>query len=84
MDFIRTLLIIGYAIVCVLIIILALLQSKNDEGASGAITGGGGGESSFYEKNKGRTREGRLKRWTVILGIIFGLGAVVLSVVYMV
>ncbi|MCL2355226.1 MAG: preprotein translocase subunit SecG [Oscillospiraceae bacterium] len=83
MGFIRTILIIVYAIVCVTLIALALIQSKDDEGLSGAIAGGGGG-SSFYEQNKGRTREGRMKRWTMILGITFAVLTMVLGVVYMV
>jgi len=82
-GFIRTILIIVYAIVCVTLIALALIQSKDDEGLSGAIAGGGGG-SSFYEQNKGRTREGRMKRWTMILGITFAVLTMVLGVVYMV
>ena len=83
MDFLRVLLIIVYAIVCGALIILALIQSKNDEGASGAVMGGSSG-SSFYEKNKGRTREGRMKRWTMILGLTFAVLTIVVGLVYMV
>ncbi|MCL2859676.1 MAG: preprotein translocase subunit SecG [Oscillospiraceae bacterium] len=65
--------IIIYAIVCITIIILALLQAKDSAGASGAVVGGNSsdGEKSFYEKNIGRTKEGKMRRWTVILTIVF-------------
>lgn len=68
MEFLLTILIAVYIVIGLGIIILTLIQGKDDEGASGAVMGGGG---SFYEKNKGRTKEGRLKRWTMILGITF-------------
>lgn len=70
-----------YAIVCIALIILAMLQSKEDEGVSSAITGSTG--SNFYEKNKGRTREGKLKRWTIILGIVFAVLTIVVSIMYL-
>ena len=57
------------------------MQSKDDEGASGAIVGGS--SSSFYEKNKGRTREGKLKRLTIILGISFVVLTIVLGILMM-
>ena len=40
---------------------------------------GGAGSSNFYEKNKGRTKEGRLKRNTVILAILFAVLTIALT-----
>mgnify|MGYP001165807253 FL=1 len=74
----KTLLIIIYSIVAVVLTFLTLSQSKEDEGASSAITGG----SSFFEKNKGRTKEGQLKKYTIILGVVFIILAIILSIVY--
>ena len=68
-----------YAIVAVILTILTLIQSKDDEGASTIITGG---SDSFYEKNKGRTKEGQLKRVTIILGIAFIILAIALGIFY--
>ena len=81
MGFLETVLIILYIIVSVTLIILALIQTKDDDGASGAIMGGSSG-SSFYEKNKGRTKEGRLKRWTIILACVFGVLSIILGIIY--
>ena len=65
-----------------ILIVICLMQSKDDEGASGAIVGGS--SSSFYEKNKGKTKEGMLKRWTIILGITFAVLSIVLGTLLLV
>ena len=75
----KTLLIIIYAMVAIVLTVLTLAQSSEDEGASSTITGG---SSSFYEKNKGRTKEGKLKKITIILGITFIILAIILGIVY--
>ncbi len=76
----KTILTIIYFINCLVLIVICLMQSKDDEGASGTIVGGS--SSSFYEKNKGRTAEGRLKRLTIILGIVFVILTIVLAVIF--
>ena len=70
-----------YVINCLVLIVVCLMQSKEDEGASGAIVGGT--SSSFYEKNKGRTREGKLKRLTIILAISFVVLTIALGILFM-
>jgi len=77
----ETILFILFMIVALGLIILTLLQGKDDDGVSGAIMGGA--STSFYEKNKGRTKEGMMKRWTIILFIAFTLIGVGLGIVYM-
>ena len=81
MDILKNVVTIVYVINCLVLIVICLMQSKDDEGASGAIVGGS--SSSFYEKNKGRTREGKLKRLTIILAILFVLLTLVLGILYM-
>ncbi len=71
-----------YLIVCVALIIVATIQTKDSEGASGTITGSS--TSNFYEKNKGRTKEGALKRLTIILSILFAVLAVALGIIYVI
>ena len=61
-------------------IILALIQTKEDGGLSSTITGSS--KNNFYEKNKGRTKEGKQKRWTIILGRAFFIVVIVLSIIY--
>ena len=80
MEVVKYILIGIYVIVCLALIIVAMIQSKDDEGLSGAISGSS--SSNFYEKNKGRTKEGKLKRWTIILAITFAVLTIVLSILY--
>ncbi|MBO5413700.1 MAG: preprotein translocase subunit SecG [Clostridia bacterium] len=82
MEILKTILIVIYVIVCLVLIVIASMQSSEDDGASNTIMGGAQ-NNSFYEKNKGRTREGKLKRWTIILGITFIVLTIVLGIVYM-
>lgn len=81
MEIIQGILIAIYLIIAVIIIILAIIQAKEDAGLSSTITGSS--TNNFYEKNKGRTKEGKQKRWTVILSIIFAILTVVLGILYM-
>ncbi len=71
-----------YVIICIALIIIATIQTKDSTGASGAITGSS--TNNFYEKNKGRTKEGKLKRYTIILGIAFIVVSIVLGILYMI
>ena len=82
MEIIKYIILGLYFIVCVSLIILATIQNKEKAGASGTITGST--TNNFYEQNKGRTKEGKLKRWTIILGIAFVLLAVVSGILYLV
>ena len=72
-----------YAVVCVVLIALILKQSKEDSGASGTIVGGAS-TNNFYEKNKGRTAEGKMKRATILLMIVFAVLTLTLGIIYVV
>ncbi len=71
-----------YAIVCLALIVLVLKQSKEDSGASGTIVGASA--NNFYEKNKGKTTEGKMKRATIILMIVFAILTIALGIIYVV
>lgn len=79
-EIIRNILLVIYAIVCVVLIILATIQTKDTNGASGTITGSS--TNNFYEQNKSRTKEGKLKRYTAISGVLFVVLAVALSILF--
>ena len=79
MAIVKGILIAVYIIVA---IILTLMQTKDDAGLSSTITGSS--TNNFYEKNKGRTKEGKLKRWTIILSIVFAVLTIALGIVYMI
>ena len=69
-----------YVIVCIIVIVLATIQAKDSQGASGAITGST--TNNFFEKNKGRTREGKMKKTTIVLGITLFVLTIVLGILY--
>ena len=71
-----------YAIVCLVLIVLVLKQSKEDGGASGTIVGASA--NNFYEKNKGRTKEGKMKRATITLMIVFAVLTITLGILFVV
>ncbi len=80
MDIIKNILLIIYIIITLALIVLTLMQSKESSGVSSTITGSS--TNNFYNQNKGRTKEGRMKRWTISLGVAFAVLAVVLSIFY--
>ncbi|MBR2290500.1 MAG: preprotein translocase subunit SecG [Clostridia bacterium] len=80
MEIAKNILVGIYIVVCLITIVLVLKQTKEDSGASGAIVGGA--SSNFYEKNKGRTREGRMKRATIICIVLFFVLSIALGILY--
>ena len=80
MQILKYILIIIDIIIALSLIILTLMQHKDDPGLSGTITGAAA--NNFLDKNKGRTKEGRLKKWTIIFGIVFAIITLALNIVY--
>ena len=82
MQIVKIILVVVDLIICLALTILAMLQSKDDAGLSSTITGSS--TNNFFEKNKGKTKEGSLKRWTIIFGIAFVIVTIALSIIYIV
>ena len=58
-------------VLCIALIGIILMQSKNASGLTGAI-GGMGGAQTYWDKNKGRSLEGQLEKYTkIIAGVLF-------------
>ena len=55
---------------CVVINVLILMQKKRSAGMSGSMTGMGG-QQTYWDKNKGRSLEGALEKYTKIFGAVF-------------
>ena len=55
-------------IVSVIIVVLVALQESKQQGLSGAIAGAA---DTFFGKNKGRTMEAQLSKFTKIAGGVF-------------
>lgn len=82
MEILKYIILVIYIIVCIALIVLATIQKSERPGASRTITGSS--TNNFYEQNKGRTKEGKLKKWTIILGIVFVVLAIALGILYLV
>ena len=80
MQIVKIILTVMDLIICVMLTILAMIQSKDDAGLSSTITGSS--TNNFFEKNKSRTKEGKQKKWTIILGIAFVRITIALSIIY--
>ncbi len=80
MQVVKMILVVLEFIICLALSIIVLFQSREDAGLSSTITGST--TNNFFEKNKSRTKEGRLKKWTIILGIIFVVNSIALSIIY--
>lgn len=63
-------------IVSVIIIVLVAMQESKQEGLSGVISGAA---DTFFGKNKGRTMEAKLVKFTKVFGTIFFVLALVSS-----
>ena len=81
MGIVKGILIAIYLVIAVVLIVLTLIQTKEDPGLSSTITGSS--TNNFYEKNKSRTKEGKQKKWTVILSVVFVVLTIALGIVYM-
>lgn len=64
-------------IASVIMIVVICLQEGKSAGLSGAISGG---SDTYWSKNKGRSKEGRLERITQITGIVLFVLAILLNV----
>ena len=82
MGIVKIVVTVIYIVVCLALIVLTMMQNKDSRGASDIITGSS--TSNFYEKNKTRTKEGMLKKWTIILGIVFMVLCIALGIIYVI
>ncbi len=57
-----------HIIITIVLIVVVLLQSSKQQGLSGAIAGG---SETFFGKNKGRTIDAILEKWTSAIAIGF-------------
>ena len=67
---------------CLVIVILVLSQKSEEGGASESIMGNSA--NNFYEKNKSRTKEGKIKRTTILFSLVFVILTIVLTILNMV
>ena len=64
------------AIASVIMIVAVCLQEGKSAGLSGSISGG---SDSYWSRNKGRSKEGKLEKITIIVMIAFFVIAILLN-----
>ena len=76
MEVLRYILTAIFILDCAVLVVLVLMQEGKSAGL-GAISGS---SDTYWGKNKGRSREASLARWTKILAILFIVLAAVLNI----
>ncbi len=66
-----------HIVVCAFLVIIVILQSGRSAGISGEIAGGA---ETFFGKNKARTLNGMLGRWTTYLAVLFIITSLCLKI----
>lgn len=71
-----TVLTIIHVIISLALVIVVLMQHGKQQGLSGAIAGGA---ETFFGKNKGRTVDAMLKKFTAVVAVLFIVSSVVFA-----
>ena len=75
MGVLKIVLTVLFIIVCLALVVLVLMQ----EGKSAGLGSISGAAETYWGRNKGRSMEGKLERFTLIGAIIFFVGAILLN-----
>ena len=75
MGVLRIILTIVYIIACLALVVVVLMQEGKSAGL-GAISGAA---ETYWGKNKGRSMEGKLVKFTTVLAVFFIVFAIVLN-----
>lgn len=74
----KMILIIVHVIISLALVVVVLMQHGKQQGLSGAIAGGA---ETFFGKNKGRTIDAMLKKFTAVVAILFVVSSIALTYV---
>lgn len=71
----KTALVIALLIICVLLAIIVMMQ----EGKGGGLTAVSGNGESYWNKNKGKSKDAILTKITIVLGVAFMVISLLIS-----
>ncbi len=71
-----TILQILHIIIAIVLVVVVLFQSGKQAGLSGSIAGG---SETFFGKNRARTLDAILEKWTSIVAILFLVTSIALT-----
>ena len=72
----RTIATVIFIVLCIALVILVMLQESKNTGLTGTVRGMA---DTYWGKNKGRSMEGKLVKWTTVLAVIFFVLTIVLN-----
>lgn len=75
MEALRIVITVVFILVCIALVVLVLMQ----EGKSAGLGSISGAAETYWGKNKGRSMEGRLVKFTKILAVLFMVLAAILN-----
>ena len=78
MQIAETIVMVLHIIASLVLIVVVLLQSGKAAGLSGTIAGGA---ETFFGKNKGRTIDAILEKWTAFFAILFLVTSIALALI---
>lgn len=81
MEIAKNILIVIYLIVCVALILTTVLQTKDNRNSMEDVAENPRA-NKYFEKNKSRTKSGKIQKNTIILGVLFAVLTVVLGIIY--
>ncbi len=67
---------IAHVVIALALIVVVLMQHGKQQGLSGAIAGGA---ETFFGKNKGRTVDAMLKKFTSVVAVLFIITSIALA-----
>ena len=74
----QTVLIVIHVIISIILVGIVLMQHGKQQGLSGSIAGGA---ETFFGKNKGRTIDNMLRKFTTVIATLFIISSVALAFV---
>ena len=76
MAVLRVIVTVLYVLICIALVAVVLFQESKTQGLSGTINGVA---ETYWGKNKGRSMEGKLVKWTTVLVVSFLVVAAILN-----
>lgn len=76
MGVLKIILTVVFVLVCVALTVIVLLQEGKSAGLTGAISGAA---ETYWGKNKGRSMEGKLEKFTKFVAVAFLILAIILN-----
>ena len=80
-EVLKNLLYVIYIIVCLVLIVVTLLQPSEGQHSAEETYDENTKANKFFDKNKSRTKTGRMYKKTIVLGIIFAVLTVIVGIV---